>query len=176
MSSVRCYALYGLLGGPFPFGIYYSAGLDALSKRLSTISSEVEILPSFGWTEWRHIVRDIGNQSEKTRIVMYGHSMGANQLPLIASRAWPRKIDLIAAFDPTIWYPIPSVRENVKNLIWFRGISFLSIAGHGRMKVSKPFTGKFTRIDLGQRHEKIDDNKKAHDLIVTEVCKLLQPI
>ncbi len=171
--KVRCYAMYGLIGGPFPYGFYYSAGLDVLAEKLSSLSSQVEVIPAFGWSEWKKIVRDVESQPKDTRIVAYGHSMGANQLAAVASKLSDRTIHLLAAFDPTFWYPMRSIKKNVNHVIWFRGTSLLSIAGHGRIKVDKTFRGLLERVDVNQRHEKIDDNIALHEKVISSVRKLI---
>lgn len=172
MALVRCYAMYGLIGGPFPWGIYYSAGLDALGKKLAGIGPRVQVLPTFGFSEWRKIVQDIKEQPSDTRIVIYGHSMGANHCTAVAAGVRGRRIDLIAAFDPTFWYPCKRVGANVHRVVWFRGKSLLSVAGHGRIKASSKFTGKLDRYDVQQRHEIIDDNPELHEIVISAVEKL----
>lgn len=174
MTKVRCYAMYGLIGGPFPYGFYYSAGLDVLADKLRAIGQQVEVLPTFGWSEWRKIGRTIKQLPPETLVVLYGHSMGANKLTDISAALGNRRIDIIAAFDPTIWYPIRQVGSNVEHVIWFRGKNLFSIAGHGQLKLSSKFSGKFEKFDTRDRHEKIDDNKEFHKTVVRAVTSLLQ--
>ena len=172
MALTKCYAMYGLIGGPFPYGFYYSAGLDALGKKLKKIGPGVQVLPTFGFSEWRKIAEDIKLQAKDTRIVIYGHSMGANLCLAAAAAVKERRIDLIAAFDPTFWYPRKQVGGNVQHLIWFRGTSLFSIAGHGNIKANSKFAGRFERHDVRQRHEKIDDNSDLHAIVISAVEKL----
>lgn len=100
--------------------------------------------------------------------------MGANKLTAISRALGNRTIDLVAAFDPTIWYPIRRVGANVEHVIWFRGKSLFSIAGHGRLKLSSKFNGRLEMFDARDRHEKIDDNKEFHEKVVFAVASLLQ--
>ncbi len=104
--------MYGLIGGPFPYGFYYSAGLDVLAGKLRSISPDVEVLPTFGWSEWKNIVRHIKKQPADVKIVIAGHSMGANQVTAIAKALPAREVTLIAAFDPTVWFPIRPITKN----------------------------------------------------------------
>jgi hypothetical protein len=174
MMNVRCYAMYGLIGGPFPYGLYYSAGLDVLANKLRAIGQQVEVLPTLDWSKWRKIVRNIKRHPPETRIVIYGHSMGANKLTAVSNALGTRRVDIIAAFDPTIWYPIRQVGPNVKHVIWFRGKNLFSIAGHGQLKRGPNFNGKFEKFDARDRHEKIDDSKEFHTTVVRAVTSLLQ--
>lgn len=164
--------MYGLIGGPFPYGLYYSAGLDVLADKLRSIGSHVEVLPTFGWSEWRNIVRDMKKQPADAKIILAGHSMGANQLTAITNALPAREVALIAAFDPTVWFPIQPIGSNVKQALWFRSTSFLSPAGHGRLKTGTDFSGRMERFDSTDRHENIDDNSDFHEIVVRAVCRL----
>jgi alpha-beta hydrolase superfamily lysophospholipase len=163
--------MYGLVGGPFPYGFYYSAGLDVLGRKLREIAPTIQVLPTFGFSEWKKIAADIERQSSDTRIVVYGHSMGANLCTFVAASV-NKPVDLIAAFDPTVWYPRKRIGRNVRHVIWFRGCSLLSIAGHGDLKVKSNYMGKFDRYDIRRRHETIDDNQDLHRIVIQAVRKL----
>jgi hypothetical protein len=165
--------MYGLIGGPLPFGLYYSAGLDALGKKLRRLGPTVEVLPSFGSSESKKIISDILVQPLHTRVVLYGHSMGANQLTFVARKIGKRGIALFAAFDPTIWYPTQKLEANVKDVIWFRGMSPFSIPGHGRINIGTTFSGTFQKINTWKRHERIDDIRAFHEIIITRVRRLI---
>jgi pimeloyl-ACP methyl ester carboxylesterase len=173
MAKARCYAMYGLIGGPFPYGLYYSRGLDVLAEKLRKLDPNVEVPPSFGFSQWRAIVADIGKQPNETRVVIFGHSMGANQALAAAVALGKRRVDLIAAFDPTMWYPVEALGANVARALWFRGTSILSPFGHGRLKAGAGFNGKLERFDVSDRHETIDDNEKLHAIVLDAVRALL---
>lgn len=170
---IRCYAMYGLIGGPFPRGLYYSGGLDVLANELRRLGPAVEVLPTFGWSQWKEIVADVREQPAGTKIVICGHSMGANQAAAAAAALKGRAVDLIAAFDPTIWYPTASLGANVRRALLFHGTSLLSPFGHGLLKSAADFAGKLERFDVGDRHEKIDDNEDLHAIVLGAVRALM---
>ena len=172
MAKIRCYSMYGLIGGPFPYGLYYSRGLDVLAKKIRALDSNIEMLPSFGFSEWKRIVADIKRQPRETKIVIFGHSMGANQAAAAAAALGERRVGLIAAFDPTIWYPVENLGANVGRALWFRGTSIFSPFGHGRLKAGADFKGKLERFDVGERHENIDDNEDLHRIVLAAVKEL----
>jgi pimeloyl-ACP methyl ester carboxylesterase len=165
--------MYGLIGGPFPYGFYYSGGLDALAKKIRALDPGIEMLPTFGFSEWRRIVADIKKQPEETRIVVYGHSMGANQAAAAAAALGERTVDLVAAFDPTIWYPVEDLGANVRRAFWFRGTNMFSPFGHGRLKAGASFKGKLEKFETGDRHENIDDNEKLHAIVLDAIRALV---
>jgi hypothetical protein len=173
MTKIRGYAMYGLIGGPFPYGLYYSGGMDVLAGKIRALGANVEMLPTFGFSEWKKIANDIQKQPSETKIVIYGHSMGANQITAAANALGSRRVDLIAAFDPTIWYPTNDVGANVQRAIWFHGNSFFSPVGHGRLKAGAGFKGKIEKYDIGERHEIIDDNEQTHAIVLDAVRALL---
>jgi alpha-beta hydrolase superfamily lysophospholipase len=174
MPKVLCYGMYGLTGGPFPYGFYYSAGLDVLGKKIRALGPHIEVLPTFGFSEWKTIVDDAKRQPEETRIVIYGHSMGANLAAAAANRLGSRPVDLLVAFDPTIWYPSESLGANVRRAIWVHGTNIFSPFGHGRLNPGADFRGEFKRIDVGDRHELIDDNEKLHAIVLEAVRALAE--
>ena len=173
MAQTRCYAMYGLIGGPFPYGLYYSRGLDVLAAKLRKLDSDVEVLPGFGFSRWRRIVADIRKQPDDTRIVIFGHSMGANLATAAAARLGTRKVALIAAFDPTVWYPVEDLGANVGRALWFRGTNGFSPFGHGRLKAGAGFTGRLERFDVRDRHENIDDSERLHAIVLDAVHALV---
>ena len=89
------------LRGP-QFDAYYSGGMDVLAGKIRALGPDVEMLPTFGFSQWKKIAKDIQKQPSETRIVIYGHSMGANQITAATAALGNRRVDLIAAFDPTI--------------------------------------------------------------------------
>lgn len=164
--------MYGLIGGPFPFGLYYSRGLDVLADKIRALKADIEVLPTFGFSEWKKIAADIPKQPKETGIVIYGHSMGANQAAAVARAVGQRNIDLLIAFDPTIWYPVKHLGTNVRHALWFHGTNFFSVAGHGRLKAGPHFEGKLEKFSIAKRHEIIDDHEKLHDIVLKRVAGL----
>jgi pimeloyl-ACP methyl ester carboxylesterase len=171
MAKVRCYGMYGLIGGPFPYGLYYSGGMDTLAKKIRALGANFEVPPTFGFGQWRTIADDIRRQPDETSVVIYGHSMGANLVTAAASRA-KRRVDLVAAFDPTVWYPITDIGANVQRAISFHGTSFLSLVGHGELKAGEGFKGKLEKYKVDDRHEVIDDDEKLHEIVLDAVRAL----
>jgi hypothetical protein len=83
-----------------------------------------------------------------------------------------RRIDLIVAFDPTVWYPTEALGANVKRAISFRGTNILSPVGHGTLRAGSGFAGKLERFDVPDRHEIIDDNEDLHATVIEVVSAL----
>jgi pimeloyl-ACP methyl ester carboxylesterase len=173
MAIVRCYGMYGLIGGPFPYGLNYSGGLDVLANKIRALGENFEVPPTFGFGQWRKIADDIRRQPDTTRVVIYGHSMGAN-LATSAARRAKRRVDLLVAFDPTVWYPIAELGANVARAVSFQGTSFLSVVGHGALRAGSGFEGKLEKLNVADRHELIDDNEELHAFVLDAVRALTE--
>ena len=175
MKSRLCfYAMYGLIGGPLPYGLNYSGGLDVLAESIRALGSNVSVPPTFDWSKWRKIVSDIRKQPDDTRIVICGHSMGANQAAAVAAALDNRPVDLIAAFDPTMWYPVHDLGANVKRAICFHSTNVFSPFGHGKLRAGADFQGRLETIDSDDRHENIDDNLSLHRITIDAVQELMK--
>ncbi len=172
-NQIRFYVMYGLIGGPLPYGLNYSAGLDVLAEGIRALGQNVSVLPAFGWSEWKKIVSDIRKQLESTRIVICGHSMGANQTAAVAAALGDSAVDLVAAFDPTIWYPVRDLGANVKRAICFHSTNVFSPFGHGKLKPGADFHGRLETFDTNDRHENVDDNLRLHAITIDAVRELI---
>jgi hypothetical protein len=172
-NQIRFYAMYGLIGGPLPYGLNYSAGLDVLAESVRALGSNVSTARTFGWSEWRKIVSDVRKQPADTRILICGHSMGANQAVAVAAALGGRAVDLIAAFDPTIWYPVQDLGANVKRAVCFHSTNIFSPFGHGKLRAGEDFRGKLEIFDTDDRHENVDDNLRLHGITIDAIRELM---
>jgi len=172
MPAVRVYPLYGFLGAPFPWGFGFSTGIDVLGEKLKKLG--VAVRATKGWTEWTQHVDDIKAQPAKTRIVLIGHSMGANATTWIAQALPAREIALIGAFDCEYKSapPVP-LGANVKKAVCFYGTNWWNPIGHGQLKAGAGFTGALQNIPTNLTHADIDDDAGMHGVIVAAVKSLL---
>jgi pimeloyl-ACP methyl ester carboxylesterase len=85
MSAIRVYSYYGSIGAPFPRGLGYSRGLDALGKVLASIPGIVALPTQVNWLSQRDFMRDARNHPA-ARKVCIGHSMGCYAATRLAAR------------------------------------------------------------------------------------------
>lgn len=163
-KPVRAYVMYGLGGAIF------SSGMNVLASQLRKIGAVVPDV--YRWTQWRDIVSDIEKTPADAKIIIAGHSMGANAATWIAE-ATRRQISLIAAYDPTIWAEVTPLGRNVAKAINFHGVSWFSLVGHAQLSVSAGFKGELKTFNTSDRHEIIDDDNGLHAITVAEVKKLI---
>jgi len=164
-AKVAAFIGYGLGGRA------WSAGMeDLLAKKLRALGCDCP--PTYQWTDWQRQARDIRAQSAATKIVIAGHSMDANELPNIAAAA-VRPIDLLAGYDPTIWYPCSLIPANVKRALCFHGVNWLNPIGHARYGVADARKTKLVTYNTTDLHENIDDDNGLHGIVINAVRTLL---
>ncbi|MCC6946962.1 MAG: hypothetical protein IT539_04260 [Bradyrhizobiaceae bacterium] len=177
-SPVRAFLIYGLIGGPFPYGLGYSLGLDGLRDKLcaagidATTHVEGVLLPhtNVGWLARQ--AADVAREGRK--LLLLGHSMGADAAVKIASRLAREQVpvDLLIGFDPTT-FACPQVPPNVKRALCFYQKEFGDFLGRGQFSPARDFAGECLNERVPYRHKKMDDAPALHDRVLAEAGKLL---
>jgi pimeloyl-ACP methyl ester carboxylesterase len=176
-GGVRAFLIYGLIGGPFPYGFGYSLGLDVLRDKLIAAgveaSSHVEgvVLPH---TNVPHIATlAIEAARAGSKILLLGHSMGADAAVKIAERLRDEKlsVDLLFGLDPTK-FACPRVPANVARAICFYQKEFGDYLGRGRFRPARDFAGECLNERVPYGHKVMDDAAELHERVLAEVRKL----
>jgi pimeloyl-ACP methyl ester carboxylesterase len=176
--KVRAFLIYGLVGGPFPYGLGYSLGLDALRDKLraagveATTHVEGVFVPH---TNVPNLARQAADAARHgRRIVLLGHSMGADAAVKIACRLADTGlvVDLLIGFDPTK-FTCPDVPANVRRAICLYQQEFGDYLGRGRFTPAKGFSGECVNERVPYGHKVMDDAPELHARVLAEVEKLL---
>lgn len=170
MTPLVAFGMKGLLGYPPPWGFDYSAGMDVLAAKLRAAGAEDGGM--YGWTEWRSVVAKIQAVPLGKLIMIYGHSMGANQAAACAA-AMKCSVALIAGYDPTVWYACPALGPNVKRAICFHGTNWANIVGHQLYRVADPKATKLEEYDTSTIHQNIDDEARLHGITVQAAREIM---
>lgn len=166
--NVRVYPMYGFLGAPFPWGFGYSKGIDVLADKLKVIGCTR--LDTKGWTQWDQFIPDI-KANPKSKIVVIGHSMGANAATWLAAQV--PYVDLLVAFDCEYKAPPPvQLGAGIKTAVCFYGTNWRNPIGHGQLVAGPKFKGKLSNIPTNALHADIDDEQTSHLHVIDEVKKL----
>ena len=176
-TQVRAFLIYGLIGGPFPYGLGYSLGFDTLRDKLrllgvdATTHVEGVLIPH----------ANVANLTEQatsavrsgSRIILIGHSMGADAAVKIASRLADHDlvVDLLVGFDPTR-VGCPHVPRNVRRAICFFQKEFGDLLGRGQFQPARQFTGECLNVRVPYGHKIMDDAPELHERVVAEALKL----
>ena len=176
-TDVRAFLIYGLIGGPFPYGLGYSLGFDTLRDKLrvfgvdATTHVEGVLIPH----------ANVANLTEQAahavcsgnKLVLIGHSMGADAAVKIASRLADRDlvVDLLVGFDPTR-VACPLVPRNVRRAICFFQREFGDLLGRGRFQPVEQSAGECVNVLVPYGHKVMDDAPELHERVIAEVQKL----
>lgn len=174
---VRAFLIYGLIGGPFPYGVGYSLGLDVLRDKLNAAGVEATthvdgvVLPLTNVRSLTAQARDAVRTGQK--LLLVGHSLGADAAVRIAGRLARDGIavDLLIGFDPTR-FTCPRVPPNVSRAICFYQSEFADYLGRGRFVSAAGFAGECINERVPYRHKKMDDAAELHDRVLEEARKL----
>lgn len=169
MPKLKIYIMYGL-GGRM-----WSAGMeDNLAKKLRALSKDIDVPPTYGWGSYDAITADInGKVALGTKVAVIGHSMGGNAATWIANSA-RRAINLLVAYDPTVWSSVQPIPSRVKTAIGIHGNDFWSFVGKAYLaKASGNTTTKLTTIETSDPHVAIDDDNALHAKTIAAVKELL---
>jgi hypothetical protein len=177
MRPVRAFLIYGLIGGPPPYGLGYSLGLDVLRDRLraagidATTHVEGVIVPH---TNVRALARQAADAVRGgQRLLLLGHSMGADAAVKIACRLASKSltVDLLIGFDPTK-FACPEVPANVRKALCFYQKELGDWLGRGRFRPCAGFAGGCVNERVPYRHKKMDDAVELHERVLKEAKRL----
>lgn len=105
---MKGYALgiYGLLGAPFPKGWNYSGGITTIGNKLKAQGWRVD-LALHGVTRYEFTNRNAGYVQDAVKRgetpILFGHSLGADELTYITAMLPNIRFPMIACIDPTNW-------------------------------------------------------------------------
>jgi pimeloyl-ACP methyl ester carboxylesterase len=177
-KPVRAFLIYGLIGGPFPYGLGYSLGLNVLRDKLNAIGVEATthvegvVIPHTNVRPLAHRAEDAARSGKK--LLLLGHSMGADAAMKIAARLAEKNIavDLLIGFDPTK-FACPNVPRNVKRARCFYQKEFGDWLGRGQFYPAPDFSGECVNERVPFRHKKMDDAVELHERVLAEARALL---
>jgi hypothetical protein len=152
------------------FGVF-SLGMDSMAEQLRAKGLKAEAI---GHLEWRSTVSKIIDEraaGETGRIVLVGHSQGANNVIDMARELQKRDIsvDLLITLAPYLQDPVPS---NVK-----RALNYYQSPGWGSpLTADDDFKGELTNFnvesDSGVLHINIDKDPKVQAAVIGAITTL----
>lgn len=160
---IDIYLMYGLGGRMWSAGI-----ADKLGPKLRVFPG-VFCPPTYHWNDWGKIVSFINRRGGDNKLAIMGNSLGANVIGYIARALPNKKIDLVVGYDPSIWYPVPILPQNVQKAICFHGVNWLNPIGHALYSGSK----NLITYNTWDEHTAVDDDNGLHGIAVKAVKELL---
>jgi hypothetical protein len=163
MPNGRVYALRGMMGTVF------STGMDDLATELNSRGLRASVYDRDGQDVAENAIAEYKAAPERTRIMLVGHSDGADTVIAIARKLKDAGVPVALAvtFDPTRVFskPVPSNVERFVSL--YQSSNFL---GGGSAKRDPDFHGHFSNVNLRERldigHVTIDKVRALHEAII----------
>jgi pimeloyl-ACP methyl ester carboxylesterase len=177
-TQVRAFLIYGLVGGPFPYGLGYSLGLDKLRDKLRALGVKATVHVEGVFIPHTNVPNLAAQAAEAarggSRLLLLGHSMGADAAVKIAARLAGEKlpVDLLIGFDPTK-FACPDIPANVRRAICFYQKEFGDYLGRGRFSPAPNFPGECANERVPFGHKVMDDAPEMHERVLAEARKLL---
>ncbi len=170
MFEGRVYALRGMMGTVF------STGMDDLATELNSRGLRASVYDRDGQDVAENAIAEYRAAPERTRIMLVGHSDGADTVIAIARKLKDAGVPVALAvtFDPTRVFskPVPSNVERFVNLY-----QSSNILGGGSAKRDADFHGHFSNVNLRERldigHVTIDKTRALHEAIIPKFLQVV---
>lgn len=154
------------------FGIF-STGLDTMAEQLKANGIRAEVLGHLSWKTARDAIIEERAAGRNPRLVLVGHSQGADNVIDIARALEPHniKVDLLVTLAPFMQSKVP---DNV-----VQAVNYYQSPGWGEPLTAVPgFHGKISNInvegDLSILHVNIDKSPKVQAAILHDIIELSQ--
>jgi len=163
-AQTRVYLLRGWFG-------VFSTGMDAVAEELQSKGIKAEAIGHLEWRSTASKIVDARAAGEKDRLVLIGHSQGANNVIDMARELEKHRIsvDLLITLVPWLQDTVPS------NVV--RAVNYYQSPGWGSPLTGDPdFKGELSNInvasDAGVFHINIDKDPKIQAEIVSSILAL----
>lgn len=176
-APLRAFLIHGLAGGR-PF--YFSAGLDALARKLNAQGVSASVHPQGSLLRPYGEVGAIAQAAlaaagKGARPVLIGHSMGADAALKVAVQLDLARVAvaLVVCFDPTsfrLLFGPPPVPPNVMRVLCF--YQKISPLGRGVLRAAPGFKGTLVQEQVSTIHSAVDDDPALHARVLAEVTAL----
>jgi len=157
-----------------------SGGVDAQDSTWAAKypKEHVVVHPVYDYTEWRTIAQSIISERAKTpdaKFVITGYSMGANAVTLIASEPKVGNIDLLVSYDPTVWWTLNPLENNVKSAICFHNHWLPNVVGLAKLSLGTSFDPKnYNEVQISEAHGSVDYDPKLAKIATDALEKVIQ--
>jgi dienelactone hydrolase len=147
-------------------GIATSPGMLLLANRIKKLDRE-SVVTTHNWHDYGRAVAAIRKLPPDVPVVLIGYSLGAGVTTYISNSVPKRRIDLIVAYDPSIWQTQQRAGPNVKRLLLYRNGGF-DLWGHARIPGAMVETTQVTMFHLA-----VQFNKRLHAKTLAAVRKVI---
>ncbi len=144
---MRAYVIFGQ-GGRIT-----SLGMASLANRIEALGITVT---THGWAYPDIVAASIRELPKSERIAIIGYSLGANATTWISNKL-AMHIDLIVAYDPSVWSTIEPAGKNVARLLLYHNNAATNIFGMARIPGPQVET-----TEISMAHIAVDFSEPLH--------------
>ncbi len=155
---MRAYVIFGQ-GGRIT-----SLGMVALASRIAALGVNVS---THSWAYPSDIANSIVALPKSERVAIVGYSLGANATTWISNKVM-RHIDLIVAYDPSMWAKVEAAGQNVARLLLYHNNAASNILG--KAKIPGP---QVETTEISMAHVLVDFNEALHAKTLAGIRKCL---
>ena len=161
-KSARIYVIYG------QGGVATSMGMRSLANRIQSAHPTSKV-STHNWDDYDAIMMDMMAQPKGVPIILVGYSLGANDVPYIASRCPKIPISLGVCYDPSIYgIKVDPTPASIKRLLLYHNEG---TTGYGHLIIEGPMV---ERIDVSTWHIFVDFKEVLHQKTLYAIGKELQ--
>ncbi len=157
-------AIYVLLGGlTGPDGYADSRGMIDLAARLRQFA-RVETYP---WSDEMIAAQHIRALPADQVVIVIGYSGGGSRATWLAGQIYPRKINLLVAYDPSPWWQMTPLRDNVEKAICYHNQAPLMFGLGGAYLSGHP--EHIENVEIAEQHLAVDYDESLHQKTIEAV-------
>lgn len=160
-KDVQVYMMYG------QGGIVTSRGFLSLSRQIRRLDRSRVHIELMNWRWWANLPGKVQRDGRSKEIIIIGYSLGANATTWVSNQLLWRRINLMVAYDPSIYAPTRPALLNVSRMLVYHN-NGPSVFGHAYIN---GFNVETTEISMP--HLEVENNQSLHRLTLNAVSRVL---
>jgi hypothetical protein len=151
--TVRIFVLLGGLYGPD--GEADSHGMVDLAERLKPYGK----VTTHFWSNFESVAAAIKQLPADVSSILIGYSGGGSRATWVAGAVYPRPIKLLVAYDPSPWWQMTPLRDNVQRALCYHNNAPLMFGlGGGQLTGA----AHIENTEISEQHLAVDYDQNLH--------------
>jgi hypothetical protein len=161
-KNVQVYMMYG------QGGLVTSRGFLSLSRQIRRLDRTRVHIELLNWRWWANVPGKVQRDGRSKEIIVIGFSLGANATTWISNQLLWRRINLMVAYDPSIYAPTRPALLNVSRMLVYHN-NGPSVFGHAYIRGFNVET-----YEVNMPHLQVENNQELHNITLDAVNRVLQ--
>jgi pimeloyl-ACP methyl ester carboxylesterase len=155
----------GLVG---PDGAIDSIGMDQLAERLKEFGHVTTLF----WNDFGYAIQMIKHLLEDDKIIIIGYSGGGSRATWVAGAVYPSKIKLVVAYDPSPWWQMAPLKDNVEKAICYHNNAPLMFGlGGGHLTGHENY---LENVEIAEQHLTVQFDRRLHERTIAAVRAVVE--